>query len=276
MKQLIAYVSGAALVACGAASYADTVHGEDKPEPPSASSSSPHVFSANVGITTDYVFRGLTQSNEGPSIAGGFDYEYEPLGFYLGFWAGSIEFNLGSSNSATVETNFYSGFAGEFGGTGIGWDLGALYYFYPDQNEDCCGAGDYDYVELYGDLSYTWEGSLEPSLSAGFDWSPDYFGEDDTGWNVDSELSFSLPYDISFYGTVSYLDVKGDKTFSRSAGAAKNGYDYIYWSVGGSKELGILEFDLHYVEGDSDCKKVLAGGDDDLCQAVVFSVSSSW
>lgn len=236
----------------------------------SAEGESPHSFSANVAVSTEYVFRGLTQSNEGLALSGGFDYEYTPWGFYAGFWAGSIEFpGLSATNPAEVETNFYGGFTGEFAGTGIGWDVGTLFYYYPDHDEDCCGAGEYDYIEFYGNLSYTFAGAWEPTLSAGFDWSPDYFGEDGTGINIDSSLDLSLPHGFAFSGGVHYLDVDGDLTFP-------SGYDYVYWSVGVSKELGIFGFDVTYNGAGDDCEDVLAGGNDDLCEAFVFTISSSW
>ena len=229
-----------------------------------------HVFSANVLLATEYMFRGLTQSNEGLAIQGGFDYEYAPMGFYVGFWASSIEFpGLSMTNPAGVETNLYGGFNGEFA-NGIGWDIGALYYYYPDQSEDCCGAGDYNYIELYGNLSYTFdELAWSPSITVGFDWSPDYYGEDDDGLHIESSIGFELPYDMGFAVNLNYLDVEGDKTFA-------NGYDYFYYSIEVSKSFGILDFALSWNESGDDCDDILAGGDDDLCEGVIFTVGSSW
>lgn len=230
----------------------------------------PHSFSANVLLATEYMFRGLTQSNEGPAIQGGFDYEYTPMGVYAGVWASSIEFpGLSMNNPATIEIDFYGGFAGEFS-NGIGWDIGGLYYLYPDQNEDCCGAGDYDYVEVYGNLSYTFSNmTFAPSIGVGFDWSPDYFGEDDDGIHFESSIGFSLPGDFGLSFNVNYLDVDGDKTFA-------GGYDFVYYSIGVTKSLGIFEFGLSWNDAGDDCDDVLAGGDEDLCEGVIFTVSSSW
>ena len=101
-----------------------------------AVSESPHKFSANVLIATEYLYRGISQSNEDPALQGGFDYTYEPLGFYMGFWASSIEFNAQTTNTSSIETNFYGGFAGEFP-IGVSWDIGGLYYYYPDYERRC-------------------------------------------------------------------------------------------------------------------------------------------
>ena len=46
-------------------------------------------------MATEYVFRGISQSNEDPAIQVGIDYMYEPSGFYVGTWASSVEFNTG-------------------------------------------------------------------------------------------------------------------------------------------------------------------------------------
>ena len=49
-------------------------------------------ISGNIALTSDYRFRGISQSNEDPAVQGGFDVSFEP-GFYLGTWASSIDFD---------------------------------------------------------------------------------------------------------------------------------------------------------------------------------------
>jgi uncharacterized protein (TIGR02001 family) len=70
---------------------------------PAVQAESPHEFSANVAITTDYRFRGISQTNEDPAIQGGFDYAYAPYSFYAGVWASSLEFGLGAPDNASTE-----------------------------------------------------------------------------------------------------------------------------------------------------------------------------
>ena len=72
--------------------------------------SSPHVWSANMMMTTEYVYRGITQSNEDPAIQVGIDYAHDPTGFYIGGWASSVEFNTGSNDGTQIETNLYGAF----------------------------------------------------------------------------------------------------------------------------------------------------------------------
>ncbi|WP_035867117.1 TorF family putative porin, partial [Cupriavidus sp. SK-3] len=72
---------------------------------------SPHVFTANVTLASEYRYRGLMQTNRRPAIQGGFDYTHSS-GFYLGNWNSSISW-LGDSNpevSAPIEIDLYGGF----------------------------------------------------------------------------------------------------------------------------------------------------------------------
>ncbi len=226
-----------------------------------AGDESPHTFSANVLLGSEYVFRGISNSNEDPTIQGGFDYAHAS-GFYLGTWASNIEYNAQSTDSASVEIDFYGGLAGSLG-NGIGWDIGALYYWYPEQNEDA-GAGDYNFFEIYGVASYTFASVQHtPSVEAGVSYSPDFFGEDGDGVYLYSTAGLSLPYDFSPYVTIGYQDVEGDKS------SGPNGFDYFHYAIGLSKAFGPISLDLSWHDADLD-------GCDDLCKSLVFSISSSW
>jgi uncharacterized protein (TIGR02001 family) len=241
---------------------------------------SPHEFSANVALTTDYMYRGLTQSNEDPAIQGGFDYSYTPFGFYAGVWASSLEFveepevPVSSRSDTSVEIDFYGGFSGELP-NGIGWDIGGLYYFYPSTDDfatpdnSTAALGDYadqDFFEVYGGLSYTFGGiAFEPSIGANLAYSPDYYGEDGDSIYVSGTLDLSLPHDFGISFLYGHLDVDGDK-FS------PGGYDYGHYVVGINKSWKIFGFDLSYYEttDETDC------GGSDACEALVFTVSSSF
>ena len=227
---------------------------------PLAQAEGPHEFSANVAVTTDYVFRGVSQSSEDPALSGGFDYGHES-GFYAGFWASSIEFNAaGNTDDASVEMDFYAGYAGEFGA--ISYDVAGLYYAYPTQDEDT--GADYDYFEFLLGLGY----SFTETVGAGFTYaySPDFFGEDGDGHYVAGNVDLSLPQGFGLSFLVGHQDVEGDKT------SGPNGFDYSHWQVGLSKEVGMFGFDLTYFDAfdENDC-----GGD--ICDGLlVFTVSSSW
>ncbi|GLX87418.1 hypothetical protein tloyanaT_36710 [Thalassotalea loyana] len=104
-------------------------------------------LSANVGLTSNYLWRGVSQTDDGAAISGGIDYASDS-GFYVGTWASNVDFG----DDASYELDFYAGFGGEFG-DGIGYDVGYIYYAYPDSAE-VDSSNEYDFGEIYGSLSY--------------------------------------------------------------------------------------------------------------------------
>lgn len=106
---------------------------------PAAAEVSP--ITANVTVASNYIYRGLTQTNNKPAIQGGFDYAHES-GFYVGNWNSNISWisdSYGTSSysksapttSAPIEMDFYAGFKKEFLGEGFASDFGVLQYYYP-------------------------------------------------------------------------------------------------------------------------------------------------
>nr|VFJ54720.1 MAG: conserved hypothetical protein [Candidatus Kentron sp. FW] len=231
-----------------------------------ADTQSVHEFSGNASITTDYLFRGVTQTNEGPAIQGGFDFTHVPSGFYLGTWASSVEFNSkNNTDDSSIEMDLYGGIGGEFS-NGLSWDVGGIFYYYPDQNED--SGADYDCLEVYGGLGYTFAGStLEPTVGIKFSYSDDYFGEDGDSLYSEGSLDLSLPKDFGLGFHMGFLDVDGGKTNT-------NGFSYAHTSMALSKKLAGFDFDLSYSRmfDSDDCPATDKG----FCKAVVFSASRSF
>jgi uncharacterized protein (TIGR02001 family) len=97
---------------------------------PAAPEASP--ITANVTITNDYRYRGISQSNLMPAIQGGFDYAHES-GLYVGNWNSSISWisDTHPGSSAPIEMDFYAGIKKELIGEGFVSDLGVLQYYYP-------------------------------------------------------------------------------------------------------------------------------------------------
>ena len=221
---------------------------------PLAHAEGPHEFSANVAVTTDYIFRGISQTSEDPALSGGFDYGHES-GFYAGFWASSIEFNAsGNADDASIEMDGYVGYAGEAGA--ISYDLLAIYYAYPTQDEDS-GAGDYNYFELIPSLSYSVNDMV--SLGVTYAYSPEFFGEIGDSHYFGGNVDLALPQ--GFGASVAV----GRQNFSDADG------DYTHWSAGISKDIGMFGFDMTYHDtNEEDFYGDIAGS------RVVFTVSSSW
>jgi len=107
-------------------------------------------LSANIGATSNYVWRGATQTDDNAAVQGGIDYAHDS-GFYLGTWVSNVDFGSGGE----VEWDLYGGFGGEVGG--FGYDLGIIYYAYPDST-------DANFTELALGGSWEW-------LSAGINYT---------------------------------------------------------------------------------------------------------
>ena len=103
-------------------------------------------LTGNVGLTTNYKFRGQDQDTSKvkavkPAIQGGFDYTFGESGFYLGNWNSSVDWLPGNS----IEMDFYGGYKFKAGGMDL--DVGALTYVYPGNTNG-------NTTELYGAATY--------------------------------------------------------------------------------------------------------------------------
>ena len=118
--------------------------------------------SYNVGLFSQYIFRGLTQTNNKPALQGGFDVNHKS-GLYIGGWASNVSWlrdNAGVTNfnpvynsGGSLEIDIYGGFKTDVKGVGI--DIGALQYYYPGAlNKAVFDKA--NTTELYGALSYGW------------------------------------------------------------------------------------------------------------------------
>jgi uncharacterized protein (TIGR02001 family) len=131
--------------------------------------------SANVTVASDYVWRGLGQTDGKPAIQGGFDYSAES-GFYAGVWGSNVRPEFGSS-----EFDYYMGYSTETEG-GLGIDVGYISYMF-------------DGVDDFGDLQEVYVGLSSGNFGFTF-----YEGLDDT------EHYINLSYSISDSLSVSYGD----------------------------------------------------------------------
>lgn len=127
-----------------------------------AAPASPHTLTANVGLVSDYRFRGISQTFGLPAIQGGIDYSHAS-GLYVGTWASNV---YGGNNFSGLGVNYYNGgmewdFYGGFKFTPVEdltFDIGGLYYYYPGAAyaTNATTSAKYDNFELYAGVSYKW------------------------------------------------------------------------------------------------------------------------
>tara|TARA_B100000787_G_scaffold80153_1_gene59153 strand:- start:48 stop:854 length:807 start_codon:yes stop_codon:yes gene_type:complete len=189
--------------------------------------------SGNVGLYSDYIFRGYTQTKNDPALQGGFDIEHES-GAYAGVWASNVNWTTegGYMTDNSLELDFYGGFAGSLGETGIGYDVGILKFYYPGDNLDNvnsangAGAGgpDTDATEVYASLSKQ-IGPVSASLGVYYVVSDDAWGFAD----ADGSKYYTADVDVPIGETSLTASVHvGRQTFE---GVGNDPYDYTDWKV---------------------------------------------
>lgn len=116
-------------------------------------------ISGSATLTSDYRFRGVSQSDEGMAVQGGFTISHSS-GFYVGTWGSNLA-GWGTFGGANMELDIYAGYKLPVGEGTL--DLGGTWYMYPS------GADTTDFAELYAKLS----GSVGPiGLTAGVAYAP--------------------------------------------------------------------------------------------------------
>ena len=192
-------------------------------------------FTGNIAITSDYMFRGVSQTDSNPAVQGGFDYA-APVGLHAGTWASNVAFGGG------IEMDWYAGFANTVGA--LTYDVGAIYYSYPKSHD----ATEFNFWEGFLKLGYKFTlAGLEHSVGVGYNYSPDYFGEDGSAHYVNGKVQFGLPLGIGLAAEVGYQTVEGDKTTGDGAGLdGDDGFDYVHYRFGASYGVKGFTLDLSY------------------------------
>ena len=127
---------------------------------------SPHTVTANVGLVSDYVWRGISQTTHKPAIQGGFDYAHSS-GFYAGVWGSNVSWIVDTAattagGSASLELDTYFGFKNSFA-EDFTYDVGFIRYNYPGSYTPAASTGvagtnlgKADTDEIYGAIGYKW------------------------------------------------------------------------------------------------------------------------
>ncbi|MFT6288891.1 MAG: hypothetical protein ACJA09_003657 [Alcanivorax sp.] len=215
-------------------------------------------ISGNIALTSDYKFRGVSQSNDDIAVQGGFDIAFEN-GIYIGTWGSTVDFDVASADgglNGSLELDYYIGWASDIGDSGFAIDVGYLYYDYPGDD-----GFEGDYQELYGSLSWN-------NLAVGVAYSDDYYAETDTFmyYYVDYSLPINDTISIDFH--VGYNDLEENGGYLSS-----DDDSFIDYSVGITASWVAVDWTLAYVGTDLDKEDVFGTdwGDDQL----VFTISKS-
>jgi len=223
-------------------------------------------YGAGAGIVSDYLFRGVTQSNHKPS----FNAYFEPrwninanLQAYVGIGYETIRF----ANDANSEIDFYGGIRPTFGKWAF--DLGAWYYYYPDGHcyntaaFGCAGTllngntikANVSFWEIYFKPTYNFSDSF--ALGMTLFYSPSFLNSGAPGTYLSGTYKYSFPAfsnGVQAYtsGELGYQWLGTTDAFYGIPGTAfANGIDYkdyLTWNIGLGWTWKVLTVDLRYTD----------------------------
>lgn len=222
---------------------------------PAAAATPEHTFTANVSLTSEYIYRGIAQSARKPAIQGGFDYSHSS-GLYAGVWGSSISWltdGVGGdgvkAGSAPVEIDVYGGYKNTFAGGDWNYDVGVLTYNYPHSGSLSVGSNSPNTTEVYGAIGWKWL-SAKYSLTT----SDHIFGWGKNGGNGNTSGSgyfeVNANYDLGTgWGLVGHVGHQSIKDYSRAS--------YSDYKLGVTKDVGFGVVALSYYDTNAhgDCNK---------------------
>lgn len=194
----------------------------------------------SVALTSDYVFRGISQNDRDPALQGGLDYAFGDSGFYVGAWGSPVDFGEGTPD---IEIDTYVGWNTDLTDS-LNFDIMLTRYNYFGASDDF---GNIDYNELIGALT----------------------------WN--EMLTFSAAYtnDYSNSGiSATYFNISGEwevaDSFSVTAGVGRSDFEdidgYTDWTIGVNRDFGPVNAALNYYDTNIDLD-----GEARLSDAVVLT-----
>jgi uncharacterized protein (TIGR02001 family) len=223
-----------------------------------AADASPHTLTGNVGLFSDYRFRGISQTFKEPAIQGGFDYSHAS-GLYLGTWASNVYGNGAATGApiyagGSMEWDFYGGYKFE-AIRDVTLDLGLLQYYYPNARYLVPSKEKYDYVEAYLAGSWKW---LTVKYSVGL---TNYFGLNS---ETNTALNCGIPAQAScqaangnskgsgYFDLTATYEIMAKTNLVAHVGHQSvrhyDKYDYTDWKLGVTREWAGLTFGVAYID----------------------------
>lgn len=249
-RTLLKLTSAIAALMIGAGSALAADLGSIKDEP--VEEGKKFTYSFTIGAYSDYVFRGISQTAEDPTVQASIDVGYGI--FYAGIWASGLDFNDGAptngfGNDAELEIDIYGGIKPVVGP--VTFDFGVLGYLYPGADDPL---GELDYVELKGGASFS--PFTNASVGSYVYWSPAFTGETGDAVAVEGVASYTFsqvgPFTPTLGGLIGYQRVDGDvNVVDFDANQAGIQDEYVYWNVGLALAVEKLTIDLRYWDTDT-------------------------
>lgn len=214
-----------ALAVTGALASPMMAHADEAPSP----------LTFNVGVVSDYLFRGVSQTHGAPAVQAGVDYAFSN-GFYVGAWASNVTWVKDFLGKGSLEVDVYGGYKGSIT-EDLGFDVGYITYNYPGKGNASPLLANPNTQELYLGLSYKWL-SAKYSYATSSHFIGWYGGPAlDEKTRGSDYLELNANYDLgngwTLIGHVGHQKVKNSVTT-----AAIHDANYTDWKLGVSKDIG--------------------------------------
>jgi uncharacterized protein (TIGR02001 family) len=180
-----------------------------------ATTASGPAITGNLGFTTDYVFRGLSQTDGKLAVQGGFDADFKN-GFTAGVWASNVSAALGN-----LEVDLYANYGFKVGSVDV--SVGYIDYTYStavnggEANVSAAfsgltlkiSKGVSGYLsDYYYEAAYSYDIAAVKGLNLGL-----HYGSDAASSKYDYSLALTYPV-FGFAGTLSYSDLEAGKSIT--------------------------------------------------------------
>lgn len=216
-KALLAIALASSLTSFGA------VAADKAPEPD-------FTITGNFGLTSDYRFRGISQSNKSFAVQGGIDFAHKS-GFYAGNWNSSVS-EWAANDSSGIEQDFYLGY--QFNAGPVAVNVGTIYYAYPNGRVSTSNhTNPYNTQEAYLGLTYG-----DFSVKASRTLTDYYFGlgKSPADTTLTTKAEGTMYYDLTFKRALS----------EKVSFTAHYGLTSLANKVSGTKDFGDYAIGLNY------------------------------
>lgn len=186
----------------------------------------------NLSVTSDYVFRGVTQTDFDPALQGGLDYAFGDSGFYVGLWGSNVDFV--DPDGPDIEIDTYVGWSHDLSDD---WNLDLMltrYNYFGARD----AYGDIDYNEFVGKVTY------HDMLTFTVAYANDYANLDYSSTYFNLGGNWDIGHDFTLNAGVGHTDFSDD-----------NG-SYNDWNIGVSRQFGPINAALNYYDTDIDGPRV--------------------
>ena len=214
-------------------------------------------FSLTLTGVTQYDFRGFDLSGTDPAFQGSVDFKHDSGAYAQVWWSSSLDF--GGCCDESWEVVYFGGYKNTFGDTGIGYDVGLVYFDFPGLDTDL------DYLEFYAGLNYAF-------LDVKAWYTENFHSINESSFYIEGKTTFDIPYDMKLALHVGYT---GGRALDDEFVQFTNAEQYVDYSAAISRAVGPFNLELKYIDTDIDGDLKVTSGPGSNDGRVIFSVSTT-